>query len=708
MDDRRVGRRRLHRVRQAEESDVEVAHAAHEARREAAERPAVGADEVRRDPRERRARDEPSRLRRAEVEVVLPEARERDAGAAESVDHRLAAEDAPEERPAGEIASEDEYGARVAPPHVAHDGSEPRDAAARAVAVDHGRDLVRVGDVEERRLAGAAAAGRGDEEGRREESRGRDRTARAGGEAEHAARTGAGVRFFGHGADNAPGVGKMFRVAGLLLVASVAACARRPEPAAGERALTIGLEGAIETLDPTFVESNTFSALSNVFEPLVDYDREMHLVPALAESWNAPDERTWVLKLRAGVTFHDGSPVHAAEVVASLERSRNDPVSEARARLASVERIEAVGRDSVQFRTTRPDALLLHELASVLVGKGATRAAIEKNPIGTGPYRVVRWDRGGRLELEAFAAHWRGAPAIRRVVFVTAPPGDESVRALRSGAVHVAAVPASVVPLEKRGFRVKDSPGLTTLYLVISTSPAAGPENPLADRRVRQALSLAIDRRALARLATGHEGTYAAQIVPQTVFGYSASLPPARYDPAAARALLRAVSERPVKLTLTHRELAEALRLAEAIRSMLNGAGFDVSLRNVPWQELRSAYVAQKVPLALTRWVFDNGDAGSFLRDCFRTRRAGSPDGAFNAGYSNAEMDRLIDESATLLDGSRRRAHLERAMALAQEDVPVVPLIHLPGIWGLARELEWQPRIDGRLLAHEMAFREKS
>lgn len=494
-------------------------------------------------------------------------------------------------------------------------------------------------------------------------------------------------------------------LAGLLALTLMTGCARSGPAAPAARTLHLGIENGITTLDPTYTEGTTFSVLSNVFEPLVDYDRQMRLIPALATAWTAPDDRTWLFTLRPGVTFHDGTPLTASLVAASLERSRTDPVSEVRARLAAVEAIDVPRDGEVRIRTSRPDALLLHELVNVLVAKGASRAEAEARPIGTGPYRVTRWQKGSSLELEAYAAHWRGAAPVPRASFAPLPTGAPAVAALKSGRVDVAIVPPKAVLERDRGFRIADSTGLTVYYLFLSTAPAAGPGNPLADRRVRQALSLAIDRRALARQAVGHEPAYAGQLVPPSVFGFAPALPPPVFDPAAARALLATVSKKPVAIPLAHREDGEAAALARHLASMLDAAGFQVTLRPVPWTTLLAEMEAQRLPLVVSRWLFDNGDAGTFLRDCVRSRRPGTTDGAFNAGISIPEMDRLIDETQAVFDAPLRLARFEAIMAMAREEVPMVPLFQQPDVWGVARDLAWEARLDGRLLVHEMAFK---
>lgn len=493
----------------------------------------------------------------------------------------------------------------------------------------------------------------------------------------------------------------------LLGLAVLSACARRGEPHAGApRPLRLAAEHGVSTLDPTYTEGTTFSILSNLYEPLVDYDRQMRLVPALATEWSAPDEKTWILKLRRGVRLHDGSLLTPQDVAAALLRARNDPLSAVRGQLESVASVEARDDGVLRILTSRPDALLLHELTNVLVAKGESRADIDRRPLGTGPYRLTAWEKGKRVEAEAFPEHWRGPPPIQRVAFVTVAAGSSSVAALKAHRVDVVEVPARMVLDRGRGFRIADTPGLTTSYLYInSLALPGGRDNPLSDRRVRQALSLAIDRRAVARQAVGHDGAFAQQIVPASVFGYAAALPAPVFDPVAARRLLREAHRVGANLVLTHRDSLDARAVSELLRSMLESVGFRVTLRALAWEDLLRASASQSVPLYLSRWVFDNGDAGSFLRDCLRSRHAGSADGIYNAGYANPEMDRLVDASATIFEGSLRLQQFERVMSLAQEDVPLIPLFNVPDIWGVSEDLVWEPRLDGRLLACEMSFR---
>lgn len=495
-------------------------------------------------------------------------------------------------------------------------------------------------------------------------------------------------------------------VAGLaagLLAGLLAGCARGGgvRPAA---TLVLAHETPVLSLDPTFDDAATFSALSNVYEPLVDYDRQLQVVPALASVWRTPDERTWEFDLREGATFHDGSAVRAPEVAAALERARKDPASRVAAAFWSVTSVEAAGAQRVRIRTSRPDALLLHQLTQVLIARGATREEIEQAPVGTGPYRVVGWEKGGALELLAAQPKELPDAAPRRVRVVTLPGPDATVRALSAGEVDVAAVPPSTVLLRPRPvFRVLSDEGLTMQFLWIDSRRQPGRTNPFADARVRRAVVLALDRAEIARQAVGHPTFAAEQAVPRAVFGHDPALAPIPFDPAAARRLLsEAGYARGFSTTLHHRDDPPAALVARAVAGMLGAAGIRVEPAPLPWEDFLKRQLAGDLPLYLMGWVFDSGDAASFFRDTVAARSEGL--GRANPGFLSPLADRLFDEAASTFEAPLRQALLQRLDRLVQEEVPFVPLYRQPETWGVGPRVSWQPRPDGRLLAVEMAL----
>ena len=497
---------------------------------------------------------------------------------------------------------------------------------------------------------------------------------------------------------------RSLRAALVVLGVAVASCRdgggrALPEP------VRLARQTSVLSLDPLETEPRTYSALANVFEPLVAYDRNLELVPALAIRWETPDETTWDFTLRPGVFFHDGSPLDAEAVVAALDRARLSPESGVRGTLWAVSRVEATDDHTVRILTRVPDALLLHELTLVLIARGATRARIEAHPIGTGPFRVASWRKGEALELEAWDGYWGPAPSLRRIRVVPLPPDVDGFEAVARSEAEVAELPATSARHTSRGaVRIVSSPGLTTFYLWMNGPPMIGGRpNPFSDARVRRAAAQAIDRPRLARAATGTDATAAPQLVPPTVYGHVPSMTALPYDPEAARALLRSTGfALPVEATLAYRAVGTEDPAARLLQEMLDAAGFRVTLRPVPWDQIQAELREGRLSLFFGGWVFDCPDAGAFLRDCIRRRGPAGRTGFVTPGDSHPEIDRLGDASYGAFFRTSRLLILEETMRIANDDAPLVPLFHRPDVWAVAPGLLWEPRPDGKVLAAEM------
>ena len=389
-------------------------------------------------------------------------------------------------------------------------------------------------------------------------------------------------------------------LAGGLLALACGTPARPLAPATSM--LRIGHEGDVMTLDPLAVaEATTHSVLSNIYEPLVTFDRDMRLVPALAVSWQAPDERTWLFKLRGNARFHDGRVVAASDVHFALERARSDPGSGVRGQLSTVEAVEEVDSLTVKVTTRGPDPLLLNRLSYVLIAPKASSPG--PAAAGTGPYRILRWDPGRSLDVEAFTDYWNGRPPIDRVRFLPLQETDQVLAALRLGQVDVVRWLSEQRIREFEGLpgiRVASRPGLSSYYLWIDSRPRpVGDRNPFADKRVRHALSLALDRKEIVR-RLGGRGVVADQLVQQGVFGYISTLPPLGFDPDQARRLLKLAGHpKGFEVSMSHRPGEAVAGLAGMVRDMLGAVGIQVTLVSPPWPEMMSAWDAGRLPFFL-------------------------------------------------------------------------------------------------------------
>jgi peptide/nickel transport system substrate-binding protein len=480
---------------------------------------------------------------------------------------------------------------------------------------------------------------------------------------------------------------------GAALLAPLVACRRSPQPTT----LGITYRSEILSLDPAApADAETGSVLSNMYEGLVAFDKDMHLVPALATSWNVLDDHTWLVNLRRNVRFHDGGTLTAVDVKFSLERSDS---------LALVKQVDVIDEGSLRLRTLWPDALLLNRLTHVLiVPRGRQAQDYDSQPIGTGPYRFVRWERGTRLTLEAFPDYWGGRPPVDRVEFL---PLDvpRAREALAQGRVDVLALPRSMVRdlQAPPGVRIERRPGLAAAFLWFRSMQEQGkPRDPFADGRVRRAVSLAIERRKLIE-SLGGNGTPANQLLARGVFGYVSALPELPFDPGAARTLLaEAGYPRGFDTNLVCPD-NDTRPACASIKQMLDAIGIRATVETVPWSSFVSRWARGQLPFFLATWRFDDGDALSFLRDCLFTRDPARKFGSYNPGFSSAPLDQLIEETERTPGETQRLLHYEKVMRMALLEMPIVPLYHPDNVYAVSEKLRWQPRVDGNLLAAEMS-----
>ncbi len=417
--------------------------------------------------------------------------------------------------------------------------------------------------------------------------------------------------------------------------------------------------------------------LCNVYEGLVAFDARMRVVPALAERWESPDELTWRFFLRAGVLRHDGRPLAAADVVASLERSRPAMVASVASPAAGV----------VDIRTLRPEPMLLNDLVPSFIAlpPAGTGGAL----VGAGPYRVTSFEPGRSLELAAFEGYWRGAPAVPtlRFVFESDPAGRE--RLLADGAVDVALrLPESA--RDAAGFRLsyRAAPGARLLALRVDRAP-------FDDLRVRQAIDLALDRGAIAHDVLAGRARPMGQFLPQGFFGSVPGLEGRPRDLAAARRLVAVAGQgRGIGFELTHGSGRKAE--AEALAAQLADAGFRVRLRSRSAGEISGHLETGDFAAVLWSLISYTADASDVFTNVLHSRDEARGLGRQNTfGYRDAALDRLI-ERAVLARGLNDRSTLfQEATRLAVRDLAVVPLWEVPWVTGVRDDVDYVPSADG-------------
>jgi peptide/nickel transport system substrate-binding protein len=487
---------------------------------------------------------------------------------------------------------------------------------------------------------------------------------------------------------------------GLALAAFLCGCTK-PRP---DRVVVLYPEGPHARLAHESIDSYTDSVLSNVYEPLVELDGDLSLRPVLAESWRTPDERTWVFSLRPGVRFHDGRPLTGAAVAAALDRMRTDPRSRRRSDLATVTRVEAPDDRTVVVHTTFAFATLPQSLASApIFAEGAA-------PVGTGPYRVVRWDPARIVELEAFAGYAGAAPAVRRIDFEVVAPLPDRLQRLAAGTAQLVPLASGDDRQRAQGSRLVVRRGLSVDLLGFDSSRDASPyvtadaPNPLRDVRVREAIALAIDRRNLTSRLDGG-ATVVDQIVVPEVFGHHPSLPVRIHDPRAARRLLDAAGVREFSVDLDYMTGADAESgaVASAIAADLARVGIRVRPRGSDTASVLARIEKRDTSMFLIPWISTSGDLAITAEYLLHTPQAAR--GAANGGgYTNPELDRLLDQASRTLDVQDRLNVLRRIAEVLARDVPLVPLVRYDDIYAVADGLEFRPRLDQQVRGADLSW----
>lgn len=469
-----------------------------------------------------------------------------------------------------------------------------------------------------------------------------------------------------------------------------AGCARPPAPAD----LRIAIHSDPITLDPHLQnEVLTHAVLGNLYEAATSIDGEAQARPGLA-TWENPDELTCRLHIRAGARFSDGRPVEAADLAASLERARSHPRSHLRSYLVEVEAITALDARTVEIRTTRPLPVLLNRLAFVYVVPRDAPQEV-RQPVGSGPYRLAAYEHGRRLRLEPRAddPRARGARPVELLVVPDARERGDLLLAGRADLVYDLA-PGDVARVEAAPCcRVAHRTSTIVNYLALSAT-----DRHFQDPRVREAIDLALDRRRLVERAFLGHAQPATQMAAPGVFGHDPGIAPPVHDLARARQLL-AEAGGGFPVTLEQRAGREHGELA----LQLSALGLQVAARSWPWPELYPRLQARQIQLYHGGVAATTGDASDVLQTFLHSPDPARGYGTTNSsGFSDAQVDALVEQAGSTTDLAKRRQLLQEALRRAREQRFLLPLLVPEDLYGLRRDLAWVPRLDRRLLAVEV------
>ncbi len=440
--------------------------------------------------------------------------------------------------------------------------------------------------------------------------------------------------------------------------------------------ITVGVDQEVVGLDPHIVTAfSSFRRLDLLYNKLVRYNDQLRIEPDLAESWDTPDARTYVFRLRRGVRFHSGAELTSEDVKFSLERVL-DPAtrSPGRSFIDAIESVEAQDRYTVRIRLRHPLASLLSGLASgnlAIVEKAAVQqhGNLQRTVAGTGPFMLAEWVPDNFMRLVRNPRYFRrGLPRVDQVVFRVIPDQASLLAGVRSGALDMATINQGSVVLQARrepGVVVLQKPGINLRIFSFNTT-----RPPFQNPMVRYALSFAIDREAIVQAAELGFAEVSGPI-PASVRTYAlpaSQLPSYRRDVARARRMLAEAGFPNGFATriVTSPSYEGGIAVAQVIQAQLREVGVVASLEQVEW----GAYI--------DRWVKRDFDTMVELRggdpdpDRFLYRTFHSTGAVNNFLFKDEAVDRLLERGRVNLDPARRKPIYEELQVLLVERAPAL------------------------------------
>ena len=476
-----------------------------------------------------------------------------------------------------------------------------------------------------------------------------------------------------------------------------------PAAAAPEGTLTWGLHVTLATkwLDPSDTEAfiNPFMVLYAVHDALVKPMPGGENTPSLAESWTvSKDGLVYEFVLRKNAKFHNGDPVTADDVKFSFERYKGAAAKLLRDRVRDVEIVDA-GRVRFHLREAWPDFMTFYGTSATGAAWIVPRKYVEKvgddgfkkAPIGAGPYRVVSFNPGIDLVMEAFEGYWRKVPSVKRLVFRSMPDETTRAAALKAGDVDIVYLLSGPTAQE-----VKRTPGLRLAaamppgVVFLDLPEQWDPKSPWHDRRVRLAASHALDRDGLNQAETLGLSHPTGGLIPR-VLDFARAYPPPAYDPARAKKLLAEAGYPNGFDAGDLTPFPPFFSLAEAIGGYLQAVGIRTRLRTMERASFLTAWREHKLRGVIMGLGAPAGNAATRI-EVYVTKN-----GIYSSGVV-PEIETLFARQARELDRKKREGMLHQIQQIMQDRAMYVPIYELAFLWGIG------PRVEEACVDHIKGF----
>jgi len=486
--------------------------------------------------------------------------------------------------------------------------------------------------------------------------------------------------------------------------------------AASKDTLVVGLTEGIISLDPANHRNRTSeTVIRNMFDGLVTRGPDMKIVPEIAESWEWLDDTKCEFKIRKGITFHNGEALTAEDVEFTFNRiikegGMDGESSPRKGLLGPLESVEMVDDYTVIFKLSKPWPVLLKMLPhQQIVPKDYLEEVgtkeFRKHPIGAGPFKFVEGKLIERIVLERFDDYYGGSPdlppvgvaPLKTVVFEILPESSTRVAALTGGTCNIVQVVPSVnVPLIEKNPNciIKYSKGTRAYNLEMNVT-----KPPFDNLKVRKAMAYAIDRDLLIEMVCDGEGNvFAGPLFPYEEM-FDASLKPYGYKPELAKVLLKEAGY-PDGFSVVLDTQSSYKELAEVMAGMLTEVGIKCTVRLWEWGVLKPLLLKGERNLVLQTWGSSILDPVGYVDAKFLTNGRGN-----YSQYSNAEVDKCINEGASIIDPAKRKEIYKKMQRIIYEECPAFGF-SINDLTGCSIDLiNWEPIPDSRINLHDASFK---
>jgi peptide/nickel transport system substrate-binding protein len=477
--------------------------------------------------------------------------------------------------------------------------------------------------------------------------------------------------------------------------------------AASRDRITIYHSSVADSIHPyNHSSSPIYGNWQHIIEPLVEYDyKRKEFVGILAESFEYQGKQ-WVFKLKKGIKFHNGASLTSKDVAFSVDRMRDEKGGSLQApNFKDVTEVQTPDDQTVIFVTKQPLAVFLDRLENRFI---LSKVAGDKygdqlyqNPIGTGPYKYVSYQRGGNFVFTRNDDYWGGKANIKEVIFRKVTEDAARIAALESGqADFINNVPDHEVARLQRHPRVKVEKieGLRMFFLAFNVA-----HKPFDNKLVRQAANYAVDAPAIIRNIFDGIGYPINGPVSANVLGSNPKLKRYPYDPKKAKELLAQAGFHngcDVQLYYSAGRYPKDREVCQVVAAQMVKGGFRVELISQEWALFwgKEGVNGGRLPF----YYIGRGsltDADTLYDQYFRTGTTK------RSNYSNPELDKLVEEQQKTPDFKKRTAILQQAGRIIMEEAPFVPLYNLADIYGAAKNVDWKIRPDEKVLAWDMKIR---